>query len=105
MGDEMAHSCHARKCAATCPPTHLMCRRHWAMVPEAIKSAVWRAYAPGQCNLTPIPTEEWHVAADAAIGAVGVLDEGADVDRVKAWVGRHGGATPMGLLDALERLR
>ena len=46
-----------------------MCRAHWRMVPTVIQRAVWAAYRPGQCD-DMHPSEAWHRAADAAIGAV-----------------------------------
>ena len=98
----MSHYCHARGCTTTCPPTHLMCAPHWGVVPATIKAAILREYVSGQCNLEPPPSEAWHIAADAAIGAVGVL-EGAPAWRVKRWVSRLGTA-PQALLDALDGL-
>ena len=65
----MKHHCHARGCQIVVPPEMLMCRAHWARVPRKIQQAVWRNYRPGQCNDRE-PSEAWHVAADAAIGAV-----------------------------------
>ena len=47
-----------------------MCRRHWFMVPRELRDAVWWAYVPGQCDLDPLPSDEWHAAAHAAIEAV-----------------------------------
>lgn len=67
---ERKHTCHARRCTVAVPPTMLMCRKHWFMVPPAIRSRVWRHYRDGQCNLSPPPSEEWHKAADEAIAAV-----------------------------------
>ena len=36
--------CAAFKCGARIAPSFLMCRRHWAMVPQPIKEEVWAAY-------------------------------------------------------------
>lgn len=47
----------------------LMCRRHWFMVPERLRRAVWRTYRSGQCD-DMNPSADWHKAADAAIGYV-----------------------------------
>ena len=65
----MAHTCHARNCTAAVPPEMLMCKRHWFMVPKAVRDEVWATYLPGQCDDMD-PSEEWHQAADAAIKAV-----------------------------------
>jgi hypothetical protein len=66
----MTHKCHAVGCTTACQPEHLMCRRHWFMVPKSLRDEVWRTYQPGQCDLEPHPSEDWHRAADAAIAAV-----------------------------------
>jgi hypothetical protein len=47
----------------------LMCRRHWYMVPYAIRRRVWDAYRPGQCD-DKRPSKAWRQAADDAIAAV-----------------------------------
>lgn len=63
------HHCHAHGCKVVVKPEMLMCLRHWRMVPKDIQRKVWAAYRPGQCN-DKRPSEEWHLAADAAILAV-----------------------------------
>lgn len=69
----MSHHCHARGCLTPVKPELLMCGRHWRSVPRKIQRAVWAAYRHGQCD-DKSPSEAWHVAADAAIGFVAVLD-------------------------------
>ncbi len=61
------HKCHAIGCETPCKPEMLMCKRHWTMLPNPRKRSVLREYKAGQCNLNPIPSEQWHDAADAAI--------------------------------------
>jgi hypothetical protein len=63
------HHCHATGCTKAVKPELLMCLAHWRMVPQIIQRAVWANYRPGQCD-DKDPSEAWHVAADAAIGAV-----------------------------------
>src|SRR5258708_3326134 len=67
------HHCHAVGCSRACKPEFLMCRSHWAFVPDVIQRAVYKFYRPGQCD-DMNPSENWHRAADAAIGAVAVLE-------------------------------
>jgi hypothetical protein len=62
-----SHHCHARGCKIHIRPELLMCRSHWFMVPERLRTEVWRTYRQGQCEGDPPPSEEWHRAADAAI--------------------------------------
>jgi len=68
-GELTPHHCHARGCATSCPPEHLMCARHWRMVPSDLQRAVWATYRPGQCD-DKRPSAAWHAAADAAIAHV-----------------------------------
>ena len=82
-----AHTCHARGCRAPCPPEHLMCRRHWFMVPKQLRDAVWRTYRPGQCD-DMRPSREWHDAADAAIESV--FQQEAEAERAKSQLGLPG---------------
>jgi len=63
------HHCHAKGCLIKTKPEMLMCRRHWFMVPKAIRDQVWATYRPGQCD-SGLPSKEWHQAADEAIKAV-----------------------------------
>lgn len=69
----MKHTCHARGCETLCRPVYLMCPRHWRMVHAKLQRAVWRTYRPGQCD-DKRPSEEWHQAANAAIGYVAGLE-------------------------------
>jgi hypothetical protein len=67
------HHCHARNCSVGCKPECLMCLGHWRRVPRKLQRAVWDSYRPGQCD-DRNPSEEWHVAADAAIAYVAILE-------------------------------
>ncbi len=42
------HTCHAKHCNTAVPPKMFMCRRHWYMVPKAMRDEIWAAYVPGQ---------------------------------------------------------
>lgn len=37
---ERTHSCAVDRCLAQIPEAHVMCRRHWAMVPEFTRKQV-----------------------------------------------------------------
>lgn len=74
--DPTRHRCHARGCTVKTKPEMLMCRRHWFMVPPAIRRRVWATYRAGQCD-DKRPSESWHEAADAAIRAVFEKEQGA----------------------------
>lgn len=74
-----AHHCHAIGCDDPCPPAHLMCRRHWRLVPKVLRDAVWAAYRPGQERQRVIPSQDWFAAARAAQVAVADLEGRRDV--------------------------
>lgn len=65
----MAHTCHAVACETYVPPTMLMCRKHWFMVPPKLRNRVWTMYQDGQCD-TLDPTSAYCHAAKAAVIAV-----------------------------------
>jgi hypothetical protein len=44
----MRHTCHWPNCREEVPPQLLMCLRHWQLLPQPIRTAVWAAYRPGQ---------------------------------------------------------
>lgn len=64
--NDPVHFCHAKGCSTPCKPEHLMCIRHWKMVPELLKAKVYATYRPGQCD-DKKPSEAWRRAAHAAI--------------------------------------
>ncbi len=51
-----------------------MCPRHWRRVHPTIQRLVYLHYRDGQCDGMN-PSEEWHEAADAAIGYVATLED------------------------------
>ena len=65
-GKPPPHRCHAKGCTREVPPSMLMCRKHWFMVPKALRDEVWRTYRRGQ-EVTKDPSREYLDAADAAI--------------------------------------
>ena len=44
----MAHTCHATGCMVPVPPQLFMCRRHWFMLPHAMRNRIWSTYREGQ---------------------------------------------------------
>lgn len=84
-----AHTCHAAGCTTHCKPEMLMCGKHWRMVPERHKAAVWMTYRPGQCD-DMRPSFAWHAAADEAIAAVARLEGKVDAfNRYRESARRH----------------
>ena len=62
----MSHHCHATECPVEVPPEMLFCKRHWFMLPSAIRVQVWRTYRPGQCDDWN-PSAAYCEAAKAAV--------------------------------------
>ena len=63
----MKHACHAIACDSPCPPAHLMCRKHWAMVTPETQSEVYRTVKlrGGGVNKTWAPW--WRAQAEAIV--------------------------------------
>jgi hypothetical protein len=68
------HHCHANGCNEVVDPKFLMCRKHWFMVPQKNKLAVYRHYRKGQ-EIDKNPTAAYLEAAQAAIDAVARKEE------------------------------
>lgn len=70
-----AHRCHAVGCTLEVPPSLMMCKRHWFMVPKPLRKAVWHHYRSGQ-EVRKDPSPEYLEAAKAAIKAVETAEFG-----------------------------
>lgn len=84
---ERNHKCHAIGCDASCKPEHLMCTRHWGMVPGKLQVEVYRAYRVGQCQDQEI-SRKWLVAAKTAIARVALREHKITDDQAKHMVAR-----------------
>lgn len=62
------HHCHATGCLVRVNPEMLMCRRHWFMVPKALRDMVWSTYRR-QCD-DMNPSAAYCQAAKAAVTVV-----------------------------------
>lgn len=47
-GQSRPHTCHWPGCDARVPPAKWGCRKHWFMLPAALRSRIWEAYRKGQ---------------------------------------------------------
>lgn len=56
------HHCHAIGCEIPVPPKMFTCRRHWYMLPKAMRDEIWENYRPGQ-EIDKSPTGAYLVAA------------------------------------------
>lgn len=70
-----SHLCHVPTCTKGVPPKMLMCATHWRQVPKPLQSQVWATYRSGQ-EADKNPSEEYIVAANAAIAAVMQREKG-----------------------------
>lgn len=69
MGRNEAHTCHAHRCDTRVPPRMHMCKKHWYMVPKALRDGLWAAYRPGQERRMD-PSPEYLLAAARCVHAV-----------------------------------
>lgn len=58
----MTHHCHWPGCTVETPPAMWGCRKHWFTLPHSIRSAIWKAYRPGQ-EVDKKPSREYLEAA------------------------------------------
>ena len=56
------HHCHWPGCDKTVPPATWGCRKHWYMLPAALRSLIWRTFRPGQED-AKTPSREYVDAA------------------------------------------
>jgi hypothetical protein len=61
----VSHPCFARGCEKSCAAVHLMCRRHWFMVPIDLRKTIHNQY-----RINRGTSKEWAYAAMAAVEAV-----------------------------------
>ena len=47
MNGPGSHPCPVGRCGVRVPASQLMCRTHWAKVPEPLRRAVYRTWARG----------------------------------------------------------
>lgn len=64
--NDATHHCHWPGCQVQVKPALFSCKRHWFTWPEAIRSAIWAAYRPGQ-EQSKDPSPAYLQAAEAAI--------------------------------------
>lgn len=58
------HDCLWLGCKRRIPAEFAMCREHWGMLPEWIRTAIWRSYVPGQTIETA--SRGWRIAIQDA---------------------------------------
>lgn len=46
--DTGGHACHWPGCNKSVPAARWGCRAHWYMLPQHLRTRIWRAYRPGQ---------------------------------------------------------
>lgn len=64
-GDTQRHHCHWPDCGAQVPPAAWGCKRHWYMLPKALRDRIWDTYAVGQ-EVAKTPSPAYIAAARAA---------------------------------------
>jgi hypothetical protein len=68
------HKCHALGCSVEVPPSLLMCKPHWRLVPRKLKLDIWRYYQKGQ-EVTKNPSIDYVASAIAAIFHVADIEK------------------------------
>lgn len=65
MTERPRHTCHWPGCAIAVDPQFFACRRHWYMLPKAIRMDIWRYYRKGQ-EVTKDPSADYIAATRRA---------------------------------------
>lgn len=84
-GRRSGHHCHALGCTASCPPRHLMCEGHWAMVPAELQTEVY-ATAKARGPYADATWAPWWRASHRAIHAVRLLERPDLADQLGKWL-------------------
>jgi hypothetical protein len=85
-GSKRPHTCHAEKCVRVCPPYHLMCGKHWAMLTPELRRRVQAHYQAGQCTGKVRPSLAWFTVARLAIMHVAEIEKTLPIDVIAACV-------------------
>jgi hypothetical protein len=86
VGDEARrHRCHALGCTAPCPPKHLMCPGHWALVPTDLQAEVYRT-ASLRGKARDKTWAAWWRASHRAMAAVRLLERPDLGEQVQKWL-------------------
>jgi hypothetical protein len=85
-GSKRPHICHAEKCVRVCPPYHLMCGKHWAMLTQEMRRRVQAHYRAGQCTGKVRPSLAWFTVARLAIMHVAEIEKTLPIDVIAACV-------------------
>lgn len=62
QGQTRDHRCHWPGCGASVPPALWGCRRHWYMLPKALRKKIWATFRPGQ-EVNGSPSRHYLAAA------------------------------------------
>ena len=57
-GQTRDHGCHWPGCTEQVPPAKWGCTRHWYMLPQRLRAAIWDAFRPGQ-EVAMTPSREY----------------------------------------------
>lgn len=69
QGQTRDHECHWPGCPVQVPPAMSHCRPHWYRIPRRLRTALWKAFVPGQ-EITMTPSAAYiTVAMDIAAWA------------------------------------
>jgi len=61
----MTHRCHLPGCETTCPPLHLFCAKHWAMVPDDQQALVYETLKTRGARVDETWAPWWRAQAEA----------------------------------------
>lgn len=72
--DPALHCCAAKGCSRQIPLRHLMCSKHWRMVPDSLQKLIWTHYRSGQEYDHSIRSPEYADTVREAVATVAKLE-------------------------------
>lgn len=80
----MSHYCHVPYCTTNCPPRHLMCLRHWDMVPADLQNEVYETVKKRGTHVDASWSPWWSAQAKAIHAAM--VREGREKEQCDKWL-------------------
>lgn len=86
MTKRLAHTCHIPGCETPCPPRHLFCGTHWAMVPRDLQDEVYATVKKRGRYIDASWAPWWRAQAKATAAVLRKTRPVGDSERIDKWL-------------------
>lgn len=90
----MPHTCHLRGCSSRCPPRHLYCGKHWAMVPKADQRQVYATVRQRGRHVDKTWAPRWRAQAEAEAAVLRSSTPNTRIGSPRSWRTNSPSLTP-----------